>query len=156
MQYPNINQRRQTTIQGAMDLQYQGSSISVRLDSTTAGDVLPGTPVKLVNDAGPEIEVVECAADTDHVFGFVQYDPKKANFDAGDMMEIALVNGGKCMWMTASAAIAKGAAVMVVISGVKVATATTNKTQVGICLTKAAADLDLVRVLMLPGKILAV
>jgi hypothetical protein len=146
------NQQSQTPIQGQLDMQYNSNVINAVVDTTSGGGLVPGTPVKIVDNAGGVPKVVECAADTDDVIGFIQYAIRNATYAVGDAVPIALVNGGAAMYLAASAAIARGASVMVVISGVKVATATSGKTIVGRALDKAAANGDLIRILMLPVK----
>jgi hypothetical protein len=146
----NINQFNQSTVQGALDLKFGGAVVSCQIDVSSAGSLVPGTAVKVVDSAGGVPKVVEIAADTDEVFGFICYDQKQSNFDAYSPCEIALVNGGACMFMTASAAIARNAVVCPVISGVKVKTSTGGGRDVGRAYDKAAADGELIRVLLLP------
>ncbi len=146
----NINQFNQSTIQGALDLKFGGAVVSCQVDVTTAGNLVPGTAVKVVDSAGGVPKVVEIAADSDEVFGFLCYDIKQPNFDAYAPVEVALVNGGACMFMTASAAIARNAVVCPVISGVKVKTSAGGGRDVGRAYDKAAIDGDLIRVLLLP------
>ncbi len=147
----NINQFAQTPIQGMLDLHFNGQTISAQLDSTSAGSLLPGQAVKVVDSAGGVPKVVECAADTDDVFGFINYDIKSKLFNAGDRVELSAMRNN-VMYMTASAAIARNAKVMVVIASTKVATATTGKTIIGRAFDKALADGDLIRVTVdLPG-----
>lgn len=145
------NQFQQIAIQGQHALRPPAKVISAQVDVTSAGGLVPGQPVKLVDSAGGVPKVVELAADTDVVYGFIVYDIKKPTFAAYDAVEI---NTGydDVMVMTAQAAIARGAKLMVHLSGVKVKTATSGKPVVAWALDKAAADGDLIRaVIVLPS-----
>lgn len=148
----NQNQFAMSVVQGQMDLRFNPSVIAARIDATSAGNVAPGTPMKIVSKTTAGVpNVVECAADTDDVFGFVSYNLKNQNFDAGDLVDLAAMRDN-VMYLTASAAIASNAKVMIVVSGVKVATATSGKTIVGRALDGAAAAGQLIRVYIdLPG-----
>jgi len=147
-----MNQFAQAPVQGMLDLKSAAAPvISCQLDSSTAGGILPGVAVKLVDVAGGIPNVVECAANTDNVFGFIAYNVKDQSYDSGDKMEIMYGHDG-IMYMTAAAAIAVGASVMIVPASDKVITATTGKVIAGFALDKAAADGDLIRVVVnLPG-----
>lgn len=149
-----MNAFTQKPEKGMIDLRIStGSVLSCMVDTSSAGGLVPGQSVKLVNVAGGIPNVVECAANSDDVFGFVTYDIKNASLPAGSAVEIAF-NIGTVMFMEASAAIVPYAKVGVVISGSKVVTATTGLRVVGFALDKAAASGDLIRVVIqLPGAI---
>jgi hypothetical protein len=133
------------------DLRMNSQSIACQVDSSSAGGLVPGQAVKMVDLGGGIPKVVECAADTDDVFGFINYDIKSQAFAVGDKVEVSALRGN-VMYMTASAAVARNAKVMIVVASKKVAVATTGKTIVGRALDKAAADGDLIRVVIdLPG-----
>lgn len=145
------NQFAQTEVQGVVDMRFSPNIISAQIDTTSGGGLLPGQAVKIVDSAGGIPKVVEAAADTDDVFGFLTYDMRRATFAVGDKVEIAFFRG-TIMYMTASAAIARGAQVEIVVASKKVATAASGKRIVGRALDKAAADGDLIRVIVdLPG-----
>lgn len=148
----NQNQFNQSPVQGQRDLIFNANSISAQIDTTSAGSLVPGQAVKMVDSAGGVPKVVECALDSDEVFGFINYNIKDLSGDinAGDIVTISLVNGGACMYMTASAAIARNAVVGIVVASKKVKTSAGGSRDVGRALDKAAADGDLIRVLMLP------
>lgn len=146
----NINQFNQSTIQGALDLKFGGMVVSAQIDVSSAGALPPGQAVKVVDSAGGIPKVVECAADSDEVFGFLVYDQVHSTFDAYDPCEIAVLNGGACMFMTASAAIARWAVVTIVVASDKVKTSTGGSRDIGHAYDKAAVDGDLIRVLLLP------
>lgn len=147
----NINQFSQIPVQGMLDLKFNPSSISCEIDSTSAGSLPAGQAVKMVDSAGGVPKVVECAADSDDVFGFINFNIKDVTYSAGDMVEISAFRGN-VMYMTASAAIARNAKVMIVVASDKVATRAGGGICIGRALDQADADLDLIRVMIdLPG-----
>ena len=147
----NQNQFALIPIQGLMDLRFNPAVISAQIDTSSAGGLVPGQAVKMVDSAGGVPKVVECAADTDDVYGFLVYDIKQATFAIGARVEVAAMRDN-VMYMTASAAITRNAQVEIVVASSKVATAASGKRIVGRALDKAAADGDLIRVTIdLPG-----
>lgn len=146
------NQFIQIPVQGQRDLAFNANSVQCRIDVSTAGALVPGTGVKVVQPAvkGGVPLVVECALDSDECFGFINYNIKDKTYDAGEMVGISLVNGGACMYMTASAAIAQNAVVGLVVASDKVKTSAGGSRDVGRAFDAAAADGDLIRVIMLP------
>lgn len=102
-------------------------------EALAAGDV-----VKIKDAAGPITVVEKVTADTDIVFGVVAYDSaKKDDAVAGDIVNIAY--DYSIVKMEASAAIAAGAEVGVVVDGMKVVTAAKDKAIIGQACIKAAA-----------------
>jgi len=152
----SLNQFALQAIQGQMDLRFNTNIISCEIDSTSAGGLGPGQAVKLVASAGTGNSVphvVECAASSDAVFGFIVYNIKNQTFNALDKVEIAFAHDS-IMYMTSSAAITQGANVSIVVSGSKVATAvgSSGTTIVGQAFDGAAAANQVVRVkINLPG-----
>lgn len=154
----NQNQLVQQPVQGQMDLRFNSNVLSVQVDVTSAGGLIPGQPVKMVDSVGGIPKVVECASDADDVLGFIAFDIKSAKFDAGDRCEIALVDGAGCMYMTSAAAIARKAQLAIVFGTpgqVQTAVAASGKTVVGYAFDKATAAGQLIRVMMLPPKVVA-
>ena len=150
-----MNQFIQSPEQGQLDLKFNPNSISCQVDVSSAGSLLPGQAVKMVDSVGGVPKVVECAADEDDVFGFINYDIKSKSFSALDKVEISAF-AGNVMFMTASAAIARNAEVMIVVASKKVALATLANRIVGRALDKATADGQLIRVYInLPGNLKA-
>jgi hypothetical protein len=143
----NINQFAMSTVQGQMDLQFNGSVISAQVDSTQATNLVAGQAVKLVDSAGGVPKVVGLAANTDSTFGYVIRNLKDVDFPAYAQLEIALQ--GSVMYMTAGAAIARGASIEVVYTTNKVITNAGVNPVAGYALDKAAADGDLIRVYVL-------
>ncbi len=147
----NINQFAQISIQGQLDLRFNGQTVSGEIDVSSNGGLVAGQSVKMVDSAGGVPKFVECGADTDDVYGFINYDIKTQTYGAYDRVEVSAMRNN-VMYMTASAAIARNAKVMIVVSGSKVATATSGKTIVGRAYDKATTDGDVIRVTIdLPG-----
>ncbi len=132
------NQFSQTVTKGMQDLRFNPNTIPCAVKSDEATALVPGQLVKLVDSAGGVPKVTAITADTDAVFGAVAYNGKDQSFAAGKAVEIAIA--GNVIYMEASAAIARGAAVMGVVSGAKVASATVGKTTIGFALDKAAGN----------------
>lgn len=145
------NQFSQAPVQGEMDLLHNPAVLSAQVDSTSAGGLVPGQAVKMVDSSGGLPKVVECALNSDDVFGFIAYDVKSSSYSTPDKLELASMRDN-VMYMTASAAISRNAQVAIVVSGSKVVTATSGMRIVGRALDKASADGDLIRVMIdLPG-----
>lgn len=148
-----LNQFNQTPVVGDLDLRFNGQTVSGIIDTTSAGGLLPGTPVKMVDSLSATPSFVECAANTDDVFGFINYNIKNQAFDAGMQVEVSAMRNN-VMFMTANAAIARNAKVMIVVNlaNPSVATATTSHTIIGRAYDKASAQGDIIRVTIdLPG-----
>lgn len=148
----SMTQFGQTPIVGQVALKGgQSGSISVQIDSSSAGSLLPGQPVKMVQSvSGGVPRVVECAAVGDDCIGFLNYAPKNASFNALDYAEMSYRYGGNWMWMQSGAAILGDALVAMSISLTTpaVVTAVTGGTNrvVGRCIDVASAAGQFVRV----------
>ena len=142
------NQFEQSTEKGKQDLFFNSNTLPCEIHSTETATLVPGQAVKLYDSAGGVPKVVKIAADTDKIFGIIPYIVKKSSFVAGDRLEVA--SESNVIVMEASAAIARGAQVMPVVAGSKVATATAGKTIMGFAYDKAADAGDLIRVYLLP------
>lgn len=140
------NQFAMQTVQGQMDLQFHGSVVSCQVDAAQATALVPGQAVKLATTAGGVPKVIALAANTDQPFGFVSRNLKDQNYSAGDRVEIAQF--GSVMYMTAGAAIVRGASVEVSNAAVKVITAAGVNPTSGFAYDTAAADGDLIRVFL--------
>lgn len=144
---PGPNQFAQSTIVGMVDLPYSYNTKSVQIDVSETGRLLPGQAVKIVDSAGGIPKVVACSADTDQVFGFLNYNIKNAVFLAGMPAEIS--QDGNVMFLIAAAAIARGAQVVskvVTAGGVGPISGSGAENIVGYALDKASAAGDLIRV----------
>lgn len=146
-----LNQFSLEPVQGMLDLSIQPNTIACQVDASQGTALIAGQAVTMVDSAGGVPKVIAAAADTGDVFGFVNYNEKDIDFPAEAKVEISMFRGN-VMFMTSNAAIARNAQVMIVVSGSKVATATSNKRVIGRALDKATDANQLIRVLIdLPG-----
>jgi len=137
------NQFEQTNSKGAADLARNPNIYNVRIDPASVATLNAGAPVKIIDLAGDALTVDLATVATDDIIGFVNLISKTNEFTAGDYCEI--LSDGSGQFMEASAAIAKGALVEIVPTGVKVATKAAGTT-IGRALTKATANGDLILV----------
>jgi len=140
----NINAFSMETVQGASDLSFHGSVITCQIDAAEGATMVAGEAVLVTDNAGGVPKVEQLGADTDGTFGFIVRNMKDASFSAGDRCEVAMQ--GSVLYMTAGAAIARGAQVEYDVSAIKVITAAGTNPVVGWALDKATADGGLVRV----------
>lgn len=129
---------------GAVKNGEKGHGFSCKLvAAANAGDFVKQTSV-----AGSKvITVTPITADTDVIFGMIPYESAKKNvYASGDM--VTVMTDYSVVVCEASAAIAAGATVMPVVTGMKIATQTVGKTILGVALKPAAADTNLVEVLV--------
>ena len=144
--YQNQNQFAQTPVLGQVDMTSAINIKSVRIDPSSQATVLQsGQAMKIVDVAGTEI-IVDVAAITEKAYGVIVYNPRKNLYAAGDMIEVACK--GTVVYLETSAAVARGAKVMLDPTGPTVATLAVLATNcmVGICLDKPAAANVLARV----------
>lgn len=141
----NANQFSQSPVKGMLSLLLNPNTIAAQVDPAADTALVHAQAVKIVDSSSGVPQVQACTDDADDVFGFVNFVMKQSSFAAGKVLELSQ-GRGNVMYMEASEAIAKGAQVMIVVSGQKVATATSGKTIVGKALDKADAEGDLIRV----------
>jgi len=139
------NQFIQTPEKGQLTLDPNWSSLNVQVSTNEAATLVPGQAVLIEDAVGKQIPVVKAALTTDAIFGFVTFNVRTDEYVALDQVKVAKTND--IMLMEASAAIARGASLEYVVTGQKVATKATGTT-IGVALDKAAADGDLIRVLI--------
>ena len=142
------NQFAQTNEKGKLDLALNVNTISCEVSANQATALVAGQAVTIEDSIGGVPKVLAAAADSDRIFGFVNYSLKDINFAAHARVEISRYTN--VMLMEASAAIARGAKVAIVVSGQKVVTAGEGQTVVGEALDKALASGNLIRVQILP------
>ncbi len=140
----NVNQFGMSLEKGLLTLS-KDNLFDVKVDDASVATLVNGAAVKITDTTDSQITVNIATAATDPIFGFVVYESRKNANVAGDLIRIACI--GSVMQMEASAAIARGATVQIEPSGEKVVTRTTG-TVIGRALDKAAADGDLIRVLI--------
>lgn len=145
----NPNQFAQGAYLGMIDLRFPYNTVSVLIDTTESGDLYAGGAVKLVDSAGGVPKVVGCTADTDEVFGFLNYDIKTVAFKAGMAAEVSMA--GNVMSLYSTGAISRGAKVCLTLStngGVAAATGSSGKRVVGWAYDKATLPGQLIRVFL--------
>ncbi len=142
------NQFAQTSYIGVVDLRFAYNTVSVQIDTTQSTPVYPGTPVKMVDSAGGIPKVIACDADSDVCLGFLNFDIKSTQYAAGDRAEMSM--SGNCIFLYATAAIARGAQVRLDIAGngVKAVGGSSGATVVGWAYDKATSPGDLIRVFL--------
>ncbi len=140
----NVNQFGMSLEKGLLTLS-KDNLFDVKVDNASVATLVNGAAVKITDTTDSQITVDIATAAADDIFGFVVYESRKNSHIAGDFVRVACMNS--VMQMEASAAIARGASVEIVPTGEKVATVAAG-TVIGRALDKAAADGDLIRVLI--------
>lgn len=143
------NQFVQAPFLGMLDLRFNAQTMAAEIDSSEAGEIVAGQAVKIVDSAGGIPKVIKCAADSDEVFGFVNYDIKSKKYVALDKCEIS--QAGNVMYLQATGAIARGARVtldVTSIGGVAELVGSSGDRIVGFALDKASGG-QLLRVKLL-------
>lgn len=141
------NQFAQAPVVGMIDMRFDYDTISVQIDVSQVGALYAGMAVKIVDSADGVPKVVGCAADSDEVFGFINFDIKSVQFVAGSMAEIS--QAGNVIYLYATGAIARGVQVVLDLStggGVQAAAGNTGDNIVGWAFDKATAAGALIRV----------
>jgi hypothetical protein len=141
------NQTNQTAEKGLLQAAINWNLISAKIDDNSVADFsnASGFAIKIVDTSGEALTVDLATAAADDIFGFIPTSTKSNSYVAGDLLRVAFE--GSVMYMEASAAIAKGALVEILPAGNKVVTQSAGTT-IGRALNKAAADGDLVKVLI--------
>lgn len=143
----NPNQFAQTSLVGTIDLRYNYSTVSAQVDVSQVGNLYAGAAVKIVPKSSPNTapKVIGCAANTDEVFGFINFDIKTVAYVAGSLCELSIA--GNVMYLYSTGAITQGAQVCLDLStmgGVSGLVSTSNI--VGFAYDGAAAAGVLIRV----------
>lgn len=141
------NQFSQSPIIGMLDLKFNYDTISAEVDASQSGVLLAGQAVKIVDSAYGIPKVVACAANSDQVFGFINFDIKSASYAAGDKLELS--QAGNVIYLISVGAIARGAQVqndLTYVGGVKTITGSSGAAIVGYAYDKASGDGQLLRV----------
>lgn len=145
----NPNQFSQSPIVGMIDLRFDYDTVSAQIDVTQATPLYAGMAVKLVPTTSPNSapKVIGCSADSDQVFGFINFDIKTVQYVAGSLCEISL--SGNVMYLYSTGAITQGSQVVLSLitgGGVAQATGSSGKRLVGFAYDGAAAAGVLIRV----------
>jgi hypothetical protein len=126
------NQFAQIPIVGQVDQQFNYNTAEAQIDLTESGTLYPGQAVKIYDSANGIPKVVACSADSDEVFGFINFDHLHATFVAGDRVEIS--QDGNVLFLMPTANGARGARAVSDIStvgGVAVASGSGGEDIVG-------------------------
>lgn len=131
-------------IKGRLDLQANLDSYAGFVDSTQATALKPGDPVAIVSTSTKLPHFVKATVGS-VVMGFVKWTAKKAEYAAGDMVEVSYAND--VMYMEAHAATNAGVAVNIAdLANVRIAAAGAGKSIIGYSMESASAQGDLIRV----------
>lgn len=148
---PSQNQFSQSPILGMVDMPYNYNTMAAEIDVSASTDVYyAGQGVKVVaNTAGGIMRVIACDADSDACIGFINFDIKSRNYQAGDRCQISM--SGNVIWLYAAEAITQGTRVTLnaVTPGSVNEAGHTSQTVVGWALDGAAASGALIRVFLL-------
>lgn len=144
-----MNQFAMNQLLGQLDLPFSTNTYSAMVASSYTGSgIYAGQAVKLVAGTASVVpQVIPCAANSDSVFGFVNYNIKNVGFVAGQSLEISLA--GNVMWLYATGAITQGAQVtldVTTIGGVGQKVGSSGAAIVGWALDGAAAAGALIRI----------
>lgn len=143
----NPNQFAISPYCGELDMQFNPDTISCQIDITQATALYAGAAVKVVDSAGGVPKVIGCAADSDEVFGFINYDAKSIQFIAGSMCEIS--QDLNVIYLFSTGAISRGAQVILdltTMGGVAQATGSSGSTIVGWAFDKFPTSGTLARI----------
>ncbi len=144
------NQFAQTSYVGMIDMRFDYNTVAVQIDAAQATALYAGAAVKMVDSADGVPKVIGCAANSDEVLGFINFDIKTVSYVAGVGAEISMA--GNVVYLYATAAIARGVQVSLDIStngGVRGAAGHTGDRVVGWAYNKATAAGQLIRVFVL-------
>lgn len=144
---PNQNQFDLTTVVGMVDLAMDVNTVAVQIDASQAGSLFPGQAVKVVDSVDGVPKVIAIAADSDEVFGFLNYNQKNRAYFANDAAEMSMA--GNVMFLMATGAVSRGAQVQVdhsTIGGVKALVGSSGADIVGFAYDKATAAGQSIRV----------
>lgn len=140
------NQLTEGVEKGMLDPKSLGTVIPAQAVSGLTDPLYPGMAVMLTNDSGKMIQVNEQFASVMPPFGVIVYDAKKNSYDSQEVMEIA--SGGSMVWVEAGAAFSRGVQLTYDATNKNYIAATTGVSIVGIALDNAAAEGDLIRLLV--------
>lgn len=144
------NVQNQSPVVGQCDMNFNYNTKSVIIDSSVGATLLyQGQAVKLVaNTSGGPGRVAPCSANSDNVWGFLNYNVKNISYAVGQMAEVS--QDGNVMWLYATGAITQGNRVCLDYLTTGGVQATGNSaTLVGYALDGAAAAGALIRVQLL-------
>jgi hypothetical protein len=141
------NQFAQSPILGMIDMRFAYDTVAAQIDVSQATPLYAGQAVKIVDSTDGIPKVVACAANSDEVFGFINFDIKSVTFASGQNCEISMA--GNYMYLYATGAISRGTQVQLDLStvgGVTAKVGSSGADIVGFAFDKAAAAGALIRV----------
>lgn len=141
------NQFAQAPYLGMIDQRFDYNTTAVQIDVSQATALYAGSAVKVVDSADGVPKVVGCAANSDEVFGFINFDIKTVQYVAGSAAEISMA--GNVMYLYATGAISRGVQVQLALStngGVAAKVGSSGADIVGWAFDKASAAGQLIRV----------
>lgn len=150
----NPNQFAQFPFLGAVDLNFNYDTVAVQIAATQMTGLYAGAAVKISPQsvANSVPQVIGCAADSDNVLGFINFDIKSiqfggSTFNASQFAQVS--TGGNVIYLYATGAITQGTQVTLDLTsqgGVAQATGSSGNTIVGWAYDGAAAAGALIRV----------
>lgn len=143
--YQNQNQFVQGPVKGGLSAIPNPATISCQITLASSSTFYGGTAVKLISGTANTI-LVEKAAATDQIFGFVVVNVKKGSHTAGGKVEVALA--GSVMEMESGAAFNRGQLLEIVATGDKVIAYAGVNSPAAVALDTASATGQLVRALV--------
>ena len=147
----NLNTFELGTAKGVVQYLPSSNVFTCQVYKSLSGTLKAGQPVKLVAGVAGQITVTACSAESDKVFGVIPLRHKVNGYVAGDLVEVA--SDYSVITMEAAGAITQYSAVKVAGSGYDQVDAIAGDespaaAQIGIALDAAAAEGDLIRVLI--------
>jgi hypothetical protein len=143
----NPNAFTQTQNVGTLDLRFDYDTVSAQIDVSQTTPLYAGAAVKLVPYTSPNTapKLVGCTANTDEVWGFINFDIKTVAYGAGSLCEVS--QAGNVMYLYSTGAITQGSQVTLDLTTMGgVASATGSNNIVGWAYDGAAAAGILIRV----------
>jgi len=142
----------QSPFLGTIDLRFDYNTVSAQIDVSQVGGIYAGAAVKLVPSSQPNSapKVIGCSANTDEVFGFINFDIKTVQYVAGSLCEVS--QAGNVIYLYATGAIQQGKQVQLDLTsqgGVAQAVGSSAANIVGWAYDGAAAAGALIRVRLL-------
>jgi hypothetical protein len=97
----------QSPIVGMLDLQFDYDTVSAVIDASQSGSLYAGQAVKITQTSLTGVpQVIACVANTDEVFGFINFDIKTVAYKAGTRCELS--QSGNVMYLYSTGAITRG------------------------------------------------
>lgn len=145
----SVNQFALGNETGRLTLGVNTNVFPAKVYPSSTAVIVPGMAVRLIDSADSEI-LIDAAAATDKIFGFVTYSSKQLPFGATSNNIVEVASATCSMYMETNAAIARGALLEYVApasgNGPRVVTSAGTNKIVGIALDKATAAGALIRV----------